>query len=305
MPPNMLISDSGKHSMKPSFTLITVATALVSVAGWAAAAEQPSAVSIVLPPEPVARSVTTKIDLLDDVRRGRMEYFINPTADIHDDPQHIFSFDPDGVLHISGRGYGGMTTIDGFKDYRLLIEFKWGEKTWGKREMASRDSGILLHCRGPQGAFGRTWMAGIEAQIIEGGVGDILVLSPRLADGSTLACSVIAEATIDANEQPIWSPGSARRTITAGRLNWQHRAADWKDVRGFRGKDDVDSPCGEWTRFEILAKGDALQYFVNGVKVNEAFECKPSQGRILLQTEAAEMLVRRYELHPLGDGADK
>jgi hypothetical protein len=41
------------------------------------------------------------------------------------------------------------------------------------------------------------------------------------------------------------------------------------------------------------------------VKVNEAFECKPSQGRILLQTEAAEMFVRRYELHPPDDVLEK
>ena len=87
--------------------------------------------------------------------------------------------------------------------------------------------------------------------------------------------------------------------MTGGRLNWQHRDVDWKDVKGYRGREDVESPSGEWTRFEVVAKGDTLQYFVNGVKVNEAFECRPSQGRILLQTEAAEMLVRRYELLPL------
>jgi hypothetical protein len=39
--------------------------------------------------------------------------------------------------------------------------------------------------------------------------------------------------------------------------------------------------------------------------VNEGFECRPSEGRILLQTEAAEMIVRRYELHPLGKFTEK
>ena len=269
-------------------------------AGVAIADEKPPLAAVVLTPEPMAQAVTTKIDLLQLVRDGRMEYHINPDADVSDDAANVFSFDPDGMFRISGRGYGGMTTLDGFRDYRLVIEFKWGEKTWGKREPASRDSGILVHCWGPQGAYAGNWMAGLEAQIIEGGVGDLLVLSPRLSNGTTLACSVTAEAAVDANKQPIWSAGASRRTMTTGRLNWQHRAADWKDVKGFRGKDDVESPYGEWTRFEIIARGDMLRYIVNGVTVNEAFDCRPSQGRILLQTEAAEMIVRRYELHPLG-----
>jgi Domain of Unknown Function (DUF1080) len=65
------------------------------------------------------------------------------------------------------------------------------------------------------------------------------------------------------------------------------------------------SPFGGWTRFEVIAKGDTLRYPVHGVVVNEAFECKPSEGKILLQTEAAEMIVRRYELHPLGKFTEK
>jgi hypothetical protein len=47
------------------------------------------------------------------------------------------------------------------------------------REKKAKDNGILLHAYGPHGAYSDTWMASIEAQIIEGGVGDILVLSPE------------------------------------------------------------------------------------------------------------------------------
>ena len=284
--------------------LAVFAFALMSVLGLTAQNKEPVA-KVVLPPEPVAQAVTKKISVLDLFREGKAETFINPKADIHDDAKNVFKFEPDGLFHVSGNGYGGITTLDSFKDYHLVIEFKWGEKTWGKREKASRDNGILVHCWGPQGTMGGSWMASIEAQIIEGGVGDILVLSPKLADGTVLTTSISAEAGIDTNKQTIWSPGAPRRTMTTGRLNWQHRAANWKDVKGFRGKDDVESPSGEWTRFEVIAKGDTLQYFVNGVKVNEAFECKPSQGRILLQVEAAEMFVRRFELFPLGEFKEK
>lgn len=280
-------------------TIGFVAWCIVCFAGFTRASDKPPGSAIALPTEPIAKTVAEKIDLLDRVREGRMEYFINPKADVHDDAESVFRFDEDGLLHVSGRGYGGMTTLDGFKNYRLVVEFKWGEKTWGSREHLARDSGILVHCRGPQGTVSGNWMAGFEAQIIEGGVGDILVLSPTLPDGASLVCSLIAEAVSNSKNKPVWSPGVGRRTMTSGRLNWQYRAADWKDVKGFRGENDVESPYGEWTRVEIVADGTTLRCFINDVKVNEAFECKPSQGRILLQVEAAEMFVRRYELYPL------
>ncbi|MCX6917870.1 MAG: DUF1080 domain-containing protein [Verrucomicrobia bacterium] len=259
----------------------------------------------VLPPEPPQEAVTQVVNLLDHVRDGKMDYHINPKADIHGDPKEVYKLQSDGSLRVSGEGYGSMVTKGAFKDYHLVCEFKWGEKTWGSRAKRSRDNGILVHCFGPVGAQGGAWMASIEAQIIEGGVGDILVLSARTADGIPLPVSISAELGRDRDKEAIWTPGAPRVTMTGGRLNWQHRDVDWKDNLGYRGREDVESPFGEWTRFEIIAKGDTLEYYTNGVLVNRAFECKPSGGRILLQTEAAEMFVRRYELHPLGTFTEK
>jgi hypothetical protein len=103
----------------------------------------------------------------------------NPKMDFHDAPKmDIWTFAKDGTFNISGRGYGYVATKENYRDYHLVIEFKWGTKTWGAREKKAKDNGILLHAYGPHGAYSDTWMASIEAQIIEGGVGDILVLSP-------------------------------------------------------------------------------------------------------------------------------
>ena len=276
---------------------------LCALAAWA---QTPPAKPVpVLPPEPPQEAVTKVIDLLAHVREGKMDYHINPKADIHGDPKEVYKLQPDGTLRVSGEGYGSMVTQGAYKDYHLVCEFKWGELTWGNRAKRSRDNGILVHCFGPIGAQGGAWMASIEAQIIEGGVGDILVLSAKTADGIPLLVSLSAELGRDRDKEAIWTPGAPRVTMTSGRLNWQHRDVDWKDVKGYRGREDVESPSGEWTRFEVIAKGDTLEYYTNGVLVNRAFECKPSGGRILLQTEAAEMFVRRYELHPLGAFTEK
>ena len=252
-----------------------------------------------------AQPVTKKIDLLEVIRSGAVEHHVNPKMDFHDAPKDIWTFAKDGTFTISGRGYGYVATKENYRDYHLVIEFKWGTKTWGAREKKAKDNGILLHAYGPHGAYSDTWMASIEAQIIEGGVGDILVLSPKLADGTELTTSLSAEFALDRDKEKIWKAGSPRQTVTKGRINWKGRDEDWSDTVGFRGKNDVESPSGEWNRLEVIAKGDTLQYFVNGALINEAFDCKPSEGKILLQTEGAEMIVRRYELYPLGEFKEK
>jgi hypothetical protein len=52
---------------------------------------------------------------------------------------------------------------------------------------------------------------------------------------------------------------------------------------------------------EVIADGDTLQYKVNGVVVNEGTDVSPSAGKLLLQTEQAEMFVRRLDLYPIGE----
>ena len=252
-----------------------------------------------------AEAVTKKIDLLEIIKSGKVDFHINPDMDVHDAPQDIWKFQADGTLHVSGRGYGYVATKENYRDYHLVIEFKWGEKTWGKREKAARDNGILLHSHGPHGAYSGTWMASIECQIIEGGVGDILVLSPKLADGTVLTTSLSAEIALDRDKEKMWKKGEPRQAVTSGRINWYGRDVDWKDAVGFRGREEVELPFGQWNRLEVIAKGDTLQYILNGSIVNEAFECKPSEGKILLQTEGAEMIVRRYELNPLGQAPNR
>ena len=83
------------------------------------------------------------------------------------DPKGVFTVH-DGMIHVSGEEFGGFATGGNFRDYHLIVEWKWGEQTWPPREKASRDSGILLHCVGADGAVGGTWMESIECQIIEG-----------------------------------------------------------------------------------------------------------------------------------------
>ena len=61
----------------------------------------------------------------------------------------------------------------------------------------------------------------------------------------------------------------------------------------------MESKLGEWTRVEVVADGSKLTVFVNGTKVNHAYDVTPAAGKILLQTEGFELFVRKWELQPL------
>ena len=220
----------------------------------------------------------------------------------YEDPRKIFTVQ-DGVLRISGDGLGYICTKDHYKDYHLVFEYRWGDKTWQSRKDCTKDSGIILHCADPDGSYGNVFMAGIEAQIIEGGVGDFLVLSGKRADGSDIPASLTAETVKDRDGESVWKKGGERITISGGRINWYGRDPDWKDVLGFRGKEDLDSPGQEWTRLDVICDGGHIVYRVNGVVANEAFDAEPSSGKILIQTELAEIFIRRFELLPLNEGS--
>lgn len=215
----------------------------------------------------------------------------------YEDPKDVFTV-TDGILRISGEAYGYLATKAAYRDYHLVAEFKLGEKTWEPRIDRARDSGILVHCVGPDGNQG-TWMASIEYQIIEGGVGDILVVGGKYADGSSVPMSLTCEVTQDRDGEYVWHKGGNRRTFSSGRINWYGRDPDWSDTVGFRGKDDVESPLGEWTRADVICDGDHIVAKVNGQIVNEGFAAFPSEGKILMQSEGAEVFVRRLELRPL------
>lgn len=227
--------------------------------------------------------------------------------DHREDPLRVFSVvdmvDGAPAIRISGERWGGLVTRDPYRDYRLVVEFRWGLATWGERRNASRDSGILIHGQGPEGNTGPdgngAWMRSVEAQVIEGGVGDFILIAGLDAGGRRLVPRMTARVTTDRNGEPVYDPGGEAREFEGGRINWSGRDADWQDRLGFRGKQDVESPYGEWTRLEVIADGDRVTNVVNGMVVNEGTRSSLTEGRILVQSEGAEIYFRRVDLEPL------
>jgi hypothetical protein len=210
------------------------------------------------------------------------------------DPKNVFTVQ-DGMIRISGEEWGCITTNNEYENYRLVIEFKWGETTHEPRANKARDSGILLHSQGEDGGRGGIWMHSIECQIIEGGTGDFIVVGDG-SDQFQITCNVAAEKQGDSF---IFQSDGNAETIQQGRINWLKRDPEWSDVLGFRGKNDFEKPLGEWNILVCEAFGGDLTIYLNGMLVNHATDVKPTKGRIQIQSEAAEIFFRRVDLIPL------
>ncbi len=200
------------------------------------------------------------------------------------DPDKVFTV-VNGAIRVSGTEFGQFMTNDEFENYRLVVEFKWGAETHAPRKDRARDSGILYHCVGPD----KVWHRSVEYQIIEGGTGDIILVDGASMDFDPAHTPRYAGARL--------SPFGTR--LLGGRVNWHKRAADWKDVIDFRGKDDVEKPVGQWNRVEVVADGADFVHLLNGVDVNRGTGADPRKGKILFQSEGAELFFKTIELHPL------
>jgi hypothetical protein len=94
------------------------------------------------------------------------------------DPKNVFTV-KNGIINISGEEWGCITTDKEYSNYRLVIEYKWGNKTYGSRDGKARDNGILFHSKGEDGGYSGTWMHSIECNVIEGGTGDFIVVGDK------------------------------------------------------------------------------------------------------------------------------
>ena len=159
------------------------------------------------------------------------------------------------MLHISGDGFGYVATDKEYRDYHLIVEYKWGKKTDGGKYV--RNSGILLHATGPDGGAGGTWMASIECQLAQGCVGDLIVIRGKDDKGEAHPGPAHQRRRPRPRQAAALEEGRRRRGPSpSGQLWWSQHDPDFKELLDTRGKDDVESPLGEWTRVECVCDGE-------------------------------------------------
>lgn len=215
----------------------------------------------------------------------------------HDDPHGVFSI-KDGVIHVSGEGAGYLATRTAYRDYRLSLEYRWGQKTDGSGFV--RNSGVLLHGTGAHGSSRGVWMTSIECQLAQGCEGDLIVIRGKDAQGNVIPATLTSETRVAEDGRTRWLRGGKPTTYTGRQFWWSQHQPGFKERLDTRGRDDVASPLGQWTRVECVCRGNRILIKINGVEVNECYDVSPASGHILLQNEGNEVEFRNVMLHPLG-----
>ncbi len=224
------------------------------------------------------------------------------------DPQQIYRVE-NGQLHVTGDAIGALTTNNSYRNYVMVLEFKWGDETFAPRLGKAKDAGLIFHTNGDPGSWFGQLTPGIQSQIMEGGMGDIIV-----HESATEAYSVTANSEQLVCGQQNWncrggyrySPTGTPRTFDTdlGTIHSSTWDRNWRDNEGFRSSvQDIESPDADWNQMVVVANGDIAEIFVNGVKVNEITGLTRTEGSIQLEVDRAEYFVRRWELLPLGTAA--
>lgn len=211
------------------------------------------------------------------------------------DPLKVFNIENvEGhpAIHISGQGFGVMTTTESFDNFHLRLQVKWGEKKWATKLNSPRDCGLLYYVHGEPGFDHETWPRSIEFQIQEHDMGDLYSL------GAQTTVAVRPEKTANGRTLYHYDPAGTPTLIT------QKPPVGNRAVR----LEDAEKPNGEWNTLDLICfNGDSI-HIVNGKVVMRLHHAERldgpapaplTAGQISLQTEGAEVFYRDVEIQPI------
>ena len=208
---------------------------------------------------------------------------------LNNDPLKVFSVvNEDGkpAMRVSGERFGGISTVNEYKNYHLRLEFKWGELKWHPKRKDKRDSGLLYHAVGEHGADGGFWMRSQEFQIQEGDCGDYWGVAGGVAD---------VPAVKGSGQKFVYTPGSPLVPFSEKGPNG----------RNCTKNPDGEKPTGQWNVIDLYCFGDTSVHVVNNKvtmilynsrQSNGASEVPLIKGKIQLQSEGAELFYRNLQI---------
>jgi hypothetical protein len=178
----------------------------------------------------------------------------------NNDPDKIFAVEAGGILHDQGSELGYIMTEESFGNFHFVLDFKWGQKRYPPRASSKRDSGICYNI--PEDEPDHIWPQSVECQIQEGDVGDFWLLG---------------YSTIQVD----------------GKQN--HPSRYTQVVK----RKDAENPTGEWNTVEVISFNGKCVHIVNGVVVNYGENSSLVGGKLLLQSEYAEIFYKNARIRPL------
>jgi hypothetical protein len=229
---------------------------------------------------------------LPGVERNEKGQYTKPLG-INHDPLHVFTvIELDGrpALRISGQVPGGLATVEKFGNYRLRLQYKWGEKIWNARPGSLRNGGVNYHGYGGRGSGSTNWVSGHQLEMKENDCGDYYAMGGGVA---TIAVKDDASGKLK-----IYDPRGVPTDFA------DHTGSPRHCVK----TEPAEKPTGEWNTLELVCYGEQSAHLVNGKLVLRVAKSQRTDGGKLvpltsgvieLQSENAELFVRDIAIQPL------
>jgi hypothetical protein len=193
----------------------------------------------------------------------------------------ITETDGQKVIHVSGSIFASLATKADYSNYHLRLEYKWGEKVYGKR-----NSGLLYHSFGPFGVAFGTWMATIEHQLMHESLGDTYLMANTYCETKVIKS--------DDGKNFTYSPSGQPTSFSEN-----------DNGRSVKKLKDAEKPIGEWNTVDLYCFGQTSVHVVNGQVVMVNTNCSKiengqkiplTKGKIQLQSEGGEFFIRKVEI---------
>ena len=166
----------------------------------------------------------------------------------------------EGKLVSMGDPRGHLITDARYADYRLDIEYRFAGKPG--------NCGVLVHASTPRVLY-KMFPKSLEVQMQHKDAGDFWCI-----------------------EEDITVPNMEERR--GPKAEWSINKKNGRRIKNLT--DDSEKPLGEWNTMRIECLKDKVRVWVNGVLVNDGYNCTVTKGQIALQAEGSEVEFRKLEL---------
>lgn len=166
----------------------------------------------------------------------------------------------DSLLVSLGTPNGHLITDSVFENYRLEVQYRFAG--------VPGNCGVLVHASTPRSLY-QMFPKSLEVQMMHENAGDFW-------------CIVEDIEVLDMEQR------------RGPKENWG--IIEGKERRVKNLTDGSEKPLGEWNSMLIECRGNNIKVWVNGVLVNDGFNCTTSKGQIAVQAEGSEVEFRKIML---------
>lgn len=166
----------------------------------------------------------------------------------------------DSLLVSLGTPNGHLITDSVFENYRLEVQYRFAG--------VPGNCGVLVHASTPRSLY-QMFPKSLEVQMMHENAGDFW-------------CIVEDIEVLDMEQR------------RGPKENWG--IIEGKERRVKNLTDGSEKPLGEWNSMLIECRGNNIKVWVNGVLVNDGFNCTASKGQIAVQAEGSEVEFRKIML---------